>query len=262
MSQATISPGRLRNRLGRIPRLPRISLSRKGFEVSGWLWIVDGLVQLEDIASRHSKLLSELDQDIHISSSSTIKPLLHSFLQDLLAKLERDGLDTVKDSIMLTMGNCKNRQCAASDTSWAQNEFTGCPINPPSCQCSFTEGQETKSDCFAMFDWHLEKSGWILGMIKRMLSKQEIWCARLDGTQISTAIFDSDCSMSIFTTVDADLDILKQSSAPHDLLNVISIEVSSYQPREGLRNVTYMGNWRHGMWFAPNRSMRRYTFDW
>jgi hypothetical protein len=256
----------LRHSFGRIPRLPEVEVKRSGLETNGWLWIVEKCIKFDGLRERHSALESCINDSLQNYGSTKVKALFYLFFNDLLADLKRRNLPKVVDALLYTLGCCQRDHSATTDTNWARNEATGEPcdiwLRPPAQIRPFIS---SNPHYFALIENHLMESHWLVSFIRNMLTKEKIWCARLHGQDTPMAIFDCTSPTAIFTTVDTNLDILRDASAPIGLLNIISVEVVKVQVHSSAstcQQLQYKGRWRDGFWYASMGTRRRYGFPW
>src|SRR5262249_36592285 len=149
--------------------------------------------------------------------------------------------------VLYTLGYCQRNHSATTDTNWARNEATGEPcdiwLRPPTQIRPFIT---TNPRYFALIENYLMESHWLVSFIRNMLTTEKIWCARLHGQDTPMAIFDCTSPTTIFTTVDTNLDILRDASAPIGLLNIISVEVVKVQVHSSTstcQQLQYKGRW-------------------
>jgi hypothetical protein len=131
--------------------------------------------------------------------------------------------------------------------------------------CAIPSFTSSRPGYFALIDNHLLESQWLISIMRNMLANEKIWCARLYGQNTPMAIFDCTSPTAIFTTVDTDLDTLRDVSAPLGLLNVISVEVVKVEVHNSAstcQQLQYTGTWRDGFWYASTRTRKRYEFPW
>jgi hypothetical protein len=199
--------------------------------------------------------------------STKLKALLYLFY-DLIAEMEKRKLRKVLESIIHTLGyHERNRHCV-TDLTWAYNESTGVSILSPSEECACIAFRKSPSAySFTLIEQCLKEAKWILSFVQTILAKEAIWCARLDGITEPMVLFNCDVPAAIVTTTDVNTGFLRDASAPIGLLHVISVEVVKVQTYPStvpptFQQLAYMGEWRHGMWYAAMGFTRRYEFPW